>query len=68
MFHLKSDVLLHSFILEDFPLRHHVEEGARGDGDSYRILGFGLTQTEDDRKTMTDIKLNYFKRHNVRDK
>lgn len=37
-----SHVLLYSLLLEDLPLCHHVEEGARGDGDGDSILGFGL--------------------------
>lgn len=40
--HLMSHVLLHPFFLIDLPLCHHVEEGARGDGDGDSKTGFRL--------------------------
>lgn len=40
--HLIRHILLHPFFLVDLPLGHHVEEGARRDGDADSILGFGL--------------------------
>lgn len=39
---LIGHVLLHPLFLIDLPLIHHVEEGARRDGDGDGIAGFGL--------------------------
>ena len=39
---LKRHILLDPLFLIDLPLRNHVEQGARRDGDSNGILGFGL--------------------------
>lgn len=41
---LIGHVLLHPLFLIDLPLMHHVEEGARRDGDGDGISGFGLQQ------------------------
>lgn len=40
-------VLLDSLFLVDLPLRNHVEQGAREDGDSNGILGFELFGKQD---------------------
>lgn len=42
MLQLMSHVRLYPVSLEDLPLLHHVEEGARGHGDGDGVLGFGL--------------------------
>lgn len=41
---LIGHVLLHPLFLIDLPLIHHIEEGARRDGDGDGIAGFGLQQ------------------------
>lgn len=40
--HLISHILLHPLVLVQLPLRHHVEEGARGHCDGDSKPGFGL--------------------------
>lgn len=43
---LIGHILLHTFLLVDLPLCHHVEEGTRGDGDGDGIPGFGLRRED----------------------